>query len=212
MVETDKRKKRRIGVALAVVAAIVVAAIVVQQMLDIRYKERRQAAHEAVFYCETFRMEYTVEPEIPKDFSILGLPRLDYLHMLFLEVEYVMEFPPEDERRWAVVYLKPDSRRTIDSTQWAVDELNKFIESDPSIVVDPSLTLPLTKEQVLSSPEAMLGIIRQLDAEQWHRLYDGYGWEFSCILAIRAGIEPPEELMNTPVDPMFATLMNLGAQ
>jgi hypothetical protein len=194
MTKAENRCKRRIGIALVVVAVItvvaVIAAITVPRALEKRYQEQKQIACQVVLYCQAFGMEHVAVPEF-ETYSIFSLLEWDYFPMLFLEVEYVMEFPPEDERRWATVYLKPDSGY-FDSTQWAVDELNKFIESDPGIVVNTSLALPLTKEQVVSSPDAVLNVIKQLDAEQWRRLYIGwYPWIIND-LANGAGIEVPE--------------------
>jgi hypothetical protein len=197
MARMGKKRKWVIGLVVVLAVVVVAAAVIaltVPPAVEKRYQERKQAAYVALFYSETFGMECSSDPELLTGdlYSILDW---DYFPMLFFEAEYVMEFPPENERRWAVVYIRPDSNpySSYNITLGHIDDLNNSIASDSGIVVDPSLTLPLTKEQVVSNPDAVLDIIAQLDAEQWEHLYRGWYLPFSYEVAHAAGIEPPEE-------------------
>jgi hypothetical protein len=114
-------------------------------------------------------MQATADPEVGLYYPI---PDWNSWATLFWRVEYVAELPPKSEREWAVLYIRPDNRSGSSSlAQGQADELNNIIKGDPGIVVSPKLSLPLTKEHVISNPDEILAIIKQLDREQWDSLY-----------------------------------------
>ena len=188
--DNTNTKRNVIGslIALGIFAVIFVAAsVLTEPSVSSRiYKSYTQDTRVAAFYCFSFSMEFTSEPEI---YSFYPVPRWDFWPTAFHRVEYVMEFPPEEERRWAVIYIKPDETMS----KYDIDRLNRIISDDPGIEIDKRLTLPLTAEQIVSCPDAVLDIIKQLDREQWERLYPGekITRPEAEMLARQAGIEVP---------------------
>jgi hypothetical protein len=187
-VEQDKRGIIKFLVAMAVVIAVfVVVYIATDPSLKAKvYQSRMQDAHVSAFYCFSFDMKATADPPVSE---YMPTPSWGFWPVLFLRVEYVMEFPLEEDRRWAVIYIKPSV-----FTDPQIGLLNEIIGGDPSIKVDNRLTLPLTEEQIVTYPDAVLEIIKQLDHEQWERFYPGEMTRSTAkILARQAGIEPPTE-------------------
>lgn len=161
------------------------------------WEARAQRLDEAGFYAKSFFMECASGSERLYPYNLSGR---DMLATSFARVEYVSEFPPENRRRWAVVYIRPGAGGGTGST---VDCLNGIIAADPGINIPKKLTLPLTVEQVLSEPKAVIEVIKQLDRQQWRELYEvyydplfddveGYAPRIER-LAIAAGIEVPQE-------------------
>ena len=183
-------KKGVINFLIAVAVVVAVFAVVVlatdKSIKATVYESRDQITDEAAFYCFSFGMKAVANPPV-YDESI-PWTSWDFWPTLFLQVEYVMKFPPEGERKWAVIYIKPGM-----ATDDSVALLNDIIESDPSIEIDKRLTLPLTVEQVLTYPDAVLNIIKQLDREQWESFYSGKKIMRPEVemLARNAGIEVP---------------------
>jgi hypothetical protein len=171
--------------AIAVLAAIVLVVIGWNALLA-RAEERDQYADKNAFVCFSLAMQAEADPAVSS-----SSPRASWglWPTLFLQVEYVAEFPAGTERKWAVIYIRPDSQ----ATQERIDLLNEMLASDPGIKVDGRLTLPLTEEQVVSCPDAVFEIIKQLDRDQWNLFYPtetGMRTRAS-IIAQGAGIEIP---------------------
>jgi hypothetical protein len=78
-------------------------------------------------------------------------------------------------------------------TQRRINILNEIIAADPGIVIGCRLSLPLTKEQVLSNPDDVLEVFKQLDKEQWDYFHRGLNMPTVETHARAAGIEPPTE-------------------
>jgi hypothetical protein len=176
---------------------IILGALLLTLVFIANLSIRERMAKEAEFYAKSFFMEcvYGPNPVVASRMT----PR-DPLTLSFLRVEYVKEFPPEGKRGWAVVYIRP---RASGTTQRTIDYLNRIIAKDPGIEVPKRLTLPLTEEQILSEPKAVLEIIRQFDKAQWREFYDvfydpkleaadGYVPRIERM-ATDAGIEVPTE-------------------
>lgn len=184
---TPAKKKGAVR-ALVVLALIVVAVSAVV----INVETRLHAVDVASFYRESFFMHSTSDPKLN-----ISHPSRNWNSWatLFWRVEYVMDFPPESERKWAVLYIRPTGVGDgSDLTQFQVNTLNEIIADDPGIVVGRDLSLPLTKEQVVSRPKAVLDIIKQFDRKQWDRFYDSPTQTgIIDVYARDAGIEPPTE-------------------
>jgi hypothetical protein len=187
------KSKRIVAVA---TAALLVAVLAVG--VPLRYQERMQAIHEGGFYCYSFQMLMVRGEWLSDPFGEVTAG--SFVATLFARVEYVMEFPPEDRQGRTVFYIKPDDWSygsgddyIVSGTQGRINDLNEIIAADPGIAVSDRLSLPLTEDQVLSSPDDVLDIIRQLDKEQWDYFHRGQYMPTIEVLARAAGIEPPTE-------------------
>ena len=188
---TGKRK----WVIVAVVTILVVALAV---GVPLRYMERRQAIFEDVFIHYSFRMESARGSWVPDPFDEVSVE--GFVVTLLTHVEYVTEFPPKEEQWVNVIYLRPDNWYYIPGDDYAVlgtqsqiNKLNKIITADPGIMISDRLVLPLTEEQLLSRPDAVLEIVKQLDKEQWDYFHRGFYMPTVEICARSAGIEVPTE-------------------
>ena len=186
-VKQDKKGVINFLIAVAVVLAVFVVFLTVtnQSTKEKIYEACLQDTYEAAFYCYTFDMEAVSDPPV---YEKSPTPCWGFWPAVFSRVEYVMEFPPEERRGWAVIYIKPGM-----ATASSVAVLDDIVYRDPSIEIDKRLTLPLTVEQVLTYPDAVLNIIKQLDREQWESFYSGKKIMRPEVemLARNAGIEVP---------------------
>lgn len=171
--------------AIAVLVAIVLV-IAVLKAAEARVNARDQYADENAFLCYSLSMQAEADPAV---LSSSPGPLWSFWPTFFLQVEYVEEFPIEEKRQWAVIYIKPDGS----ATQARIDLFNEIIVNDPSIKIDKRLALPLTVDQVISYPDAVLEIIKQLDNDQWNVFYPMEAdMRISAdVLARNAGIEVP---------------------
>ena len=186
--EKDKRGPIAVMVLLAVLALIFAGEFVARDhSLKARiYEYRMQDTYVAAFYCYSFDMKAVADPPV---YENVPVPGWGFWPTVFHRIEYVMELPPEGERKWAVIYIGPGPIMT----QSQIDTLNQIIDGDPGIEIDKRLTLPLTVEQILAYPDAVLEIIKQLDREQWESFYPGEKITRPTAekLARQAGIEVP---------------------
>jgi hypothetical protein len=188
-------RKRRYTIIISAISLVLAAILAAGGFLAMSHSRKTELYYDyihdtyvASFYCYSFRMVATADPEVD---SADPVPDWGFWPTLFHRVEYVDEFPPVAKREWAVIYIKPG----ID-TGSRVSDLNEVIDGDPNIVIDERLALPLTVEQVVSCPDAVLEIIKQLDKERWEKFYrydsDLRKWN-AIIYAWKAGIEWPME-------------------
>ena len=185
-------RRKLIATASAVLVVIALAVGV-----PLRYEAGKQATMEAAFYYYSLDMRVAYDADMPYPFHV---SEKGFWATLFTRVEYVMELPPDNRRQWAVIYIIPynryymlGDRNVVFGTQRQVDDLNEIIAADPGIVVGENLILPLTEEQVIAEPKAVVEIIKQLDKEQWDHFYRG---RFMPVVEERAraiGIEQPVE-------------------
>ena len=189
-----KRSKGSIVIILAL-ASIVIAILAIGSFLAISHAQKSkiyydyiQDAYVASFYQYSFRMDAMASPEVdPSD----PVPDWDFWATVFHRVEYVKEFQPEAEREWAVIYIMPGL-----NTEGRVSELNDIVKDDTDIKIDERLSLPLTVEQILYYPDAVMEIVKQLDRRQWEKFYhydsDIRKWN-AKYYAWGAGINEPKE-------------------
>lgn len=189
---TSKRKH----IVAIIVAVLLVVALAV--WVPLRYMERKQAIYDGAFICYSFQMSVVSDPLMQEPFNESSVK--GFFVTLFAKVEYVTEFPPEEGRWWSVYYVKPKDRYYMSGdgykvmgTQRQIDDLNEIVAADPDIAISDKLTLPLTEEQLLSEPKAVLEIIKQLDKEQWDYFHRGLYMPTVEIHARDAGIEVPTE-------------------
>ena len=185
---STKKKAAVFAAAVAAVAVLAAAGLVVMHYnaKSAYYYDYIQDIRTAAFYKYSFRMRAEADTTAhPLDLEM----DQGFWATVFHRVEYVTEPPPDDERKWAVIYIWPG-----DDTEDRVLELNDIIKDDTGIRIDERLSLPLTVEQVLAYPDAVLEIIKQLDGEQWKRFYrydsDIRKWN-AKYFAWGAGIDDP---------------------
>jgi hypothetical protein len=160
-----KTQRRRIVIVMLVLCNLLVYAGVIGTAMwnDQRYAEAKSVKWRAWDlwdaerpYTKAFRLVAVARPEVAGlwPFDDINVDNLD----IYTRAEYTMKFPPFEEREWGVIYFVPDSSGR---TQKVLDRLNEFIAENDEIVLDDSLSYPITVEDVIYNHEAVKALLEQ---------------------------------------------------